>query len=80
MASDKIKRMERLKLLLMNAPAEGLKIEDLVQLSGIPYKNIHRDLIAIGAKQLEYARYTYEPTKDELQYARALLKAAKKKE
>lgn len=79
MKQDKNERMLRLKLILMNAPVEGWKIEDLVRMSGIEYKNIHRDLKDIGAKKLDYARFSYEPTEEEIQYARAILKAKKPK-
>ena len=70
---SKSERVQTLKILLMKYPT-GLKIEDICKITGFSYLNVNRDLTDMGAKNINYGYYTYEPTTEEIEFSKAVLR------
>lgn len=82
MVENKDERSRLLKILLMTAPAEGFKIEDIVRITGEKYRDINYALSKMNEGSLKtpsYGHYRYEPTVDEIEFAKAVIKTVKVK-
>lgn len=75
--TSKSERIQTLKLLLMRYPA-GLKIEDIIKITGFSYLNVNRDLADMGAKNINFGYYTYEPDDKEIEFAKAIVRFTQK--
>ena len=75
--ASKSDRMRELKILLMSND-DGMKLEDIIRITGETMTNVNRDLRAIGAVSPVYGYWKYEPSKNEIEFARAVVKFARK--
>jgi len=75
--STKFKGLRALRLMLYQHP-EGVKTEDIVRETGIHRATAWRWLIELGATNNDvYGTWMLRPSPEEVEYARAVLNAAK---